>query len=155
MPLLVPFFLGLLLATIHGLTITFADMANAFQQSLPPTRKYYLHIDDAYASWFYKCHGHHIDHSAYVITVECALQGPHPKDGHLWESMIVDILSKKDFKSTTHARNLHHGEMDGTLVLVCLQIDDYAIASVTPAIADQLIAFINLHATTANHGIHI
>jgi hypothetical protein len=58
-----------------------------------------------------------------------------------------------NFKSTTHERNLYHGTIDGTLVLVCRQIDDYAIASVSPDIADRLIAFINSHATTANHGI--
>jgi hypothetical protein len=140
------------LAAVYGLISTFADTANAFQQSPPPTRKCYLYVDDAYASWFLKRHGCHIDRSAYVIPVERALQG-HPEAGRLWEGMIVDILSKKGFQSTTHERNLYHGEIDGTLVLVCRQIDDYAIASVTPAIADQLIAFINSHATTANHGI--
>jgi hypothetical protein len=62
--------------------------------------------------------------------------------------MIVHILSKKNFSSTTHERNLYHGSIDGTLVLICRQINDYAIASVSPAIGtDQLIAFINSHAS--------
>jgi hypothetical protein len=140
------------LAAIHRLIITFGDTTNAFQQSPPPTRKCYLRIDDAYASWYFKRFGEHIDRTAYVIPVERALQG-HPEAGRLWETMIVQILSKKNFKSTTHERNLYYGFIDGSLVLVCRQIDDYAIASTTPAIADSLIAFINSHATTTNHGI--
>jgi hypothetical protein len=142
------------LAAIYGLIITFGDTSNAFQQSPPPTRKCYLYIDDAYASWYYKRFGQHLDRSAYVIPVERALQG-HPEAGRLWETMIVDILSKKNFTSTTHERNLYHGYIDGTLVLVCRQVDDYAIASVTPAIANQLLDFINSHITTQNHGIGV
>jgi hypothetical protein len=111
-----------------------------------------LYIDDAYASWYHKRFGTHIDWLAFVIPVERALQG-HPEAGRLWETMIVEILSKMNFKSTTHERNLYHGFIDSTLVLICRQIDDYAIASVSQDIADRLIAFINSHATTANHGI--
>jgi hypothetical protein len=140
------------LAAVHMLIVSFGDTTNAFQQSPPPTRKCHLYIDDAYASWYHKRFGTHLDRHAYVIPVERALQG-HPEAGRLWETMIVDILSKMNFKSTTHERNLYHGTIDGTLVLVCRQIDDYAIASVSPDIADRLIAFINSHATTANHGI--
>jgi hypothetical protein len=108
--------------------------------------------NDAYASWFFKCFGYHLDRRAYVIPVERALQG-HPEAGRLWETMIVAIVAKMNFKSTAHERNLYYGTIDGSLVLVCHQIDDYAIASATPEIADRLIAFINSHATTANHGI--
>jgi hypothetical protein len=108
--------------------------------------------NDAYASWFFKCFGYHLDRRAYVIPVERALQG-HPEAGRLWETMIVAIVAKMNFKSTAHERNLYYGTIDGSLVLVCHQIDDYAIASATPEIADHLIAFINSHATTANHGI--
>jgi hypothetical protein len=139
------------LAAIHCLIITFGDTTNAFQQSPPPTRKCYLRIDDAYASWYYKRFGILLDRSAYVIPVERALQG-HPEAGRLWETMIVEILSKKGFKSTTHERNLYYGFMHGTLVLVCRQVDDYAIASASSSIADELIAFINSHVTTTNHG---
>jgi hypothetical protein len=100
------------LAAIHCLIITFGDTTNAFQQSPPPTRKCYLRIDDAYASWYYKRFGILLDRSAYVIPVERALQG-HPEAGRLWETMIVEILSKKGFKSTTHERNLYYGFMHG------------------------------------------
>lgn len=140
------------LAATNGLIVTFADTANAFQQSPPPTRKCYLQIDDAYASWYFKRHGHHVDRHGYVVPVERALQG-HPEAGRLWETMIVDILSKRNFTSTTHERNLYHGTIDGSLVLVCRQIDDYAIASISPDIANRLIEFINSHATTENHGV--
>lgn len=135
------------LAAINGLIVSFADTTNAFQQSPPPTRKCYLYIDDVYASWYLKRYGVAIDRHAYVIPIERALQG-HPEAGRLWEGMIVGI-----FSSTTHERNLYHGRIDNTLVLVCRQIDDYAIASVTPDIATRLITFINDHATTEHHGI--
>jgi hypothetical protein len=70
---------------------------------------------------------------AHVISVERALQG-HPEAGQLWETMIVDILSKKCIQSTTHERNLHQSYIDGHFVLVCRQIlDDYAIASAFPS----------------------
>jgi hypothetical protein len=140
------------LAAIHMLIITFGDTTNAFQQSPPPTHKCHLQVDDAYASWFFKRFGYHLDRRAYVIPVERALQG-HPEAGRLWETMIVAILAKMNFKSTTHERNLYYGTIDGSLVLVCRQIDDYAIASTTPEIADRLISFINSHATTVNHGV--
>jgi hypothetical protein len=146
------------LAAVYSLIVSFGDTTNAFQQSPTPTRKCHLRINDAYASCWYcfKRYGIHMDWHANVIPVERALQG-HPEAGRLWETMIVDILSTKmNFSSTTtHERNLYHGTIDGTtLVLVCRQIDDYAIASSTsPEIFSRLIAFINSHATTKHHGV--
>jgi hypothetical protein len=68
--------------------------------------------------------------------------------------MIVGILEGKElnFKSTKHERNLYRGEIDGELVLVCRQVDDFAIASASPVTAEQLIGIINSHATTSSKG---
>ena len=118
------------IAAAKGLVITIADTKNAFQQSPPPTKQCYLEIDDAYHSWYHKCFGTDIDPHTHVIPVEHAIQG-HPEAGVLWEKMIIGILEGDElgFTSMTHECNLYHGEIDGELVLVCHQIDDFAIAS--------------------------
>ena len=92
----------------------------------------------------------------YVIPINKALQG-HPEAGVLWEKMIVSILEGKElgFKAMTHERNLYHGTINGETVLVCQQVDDFAIASKSRAIADKLVAIINKHATMENQGIGI
>jgi hypothetical protein len=115
-----------------------------------------LAIDDAYRSWHRKRYGTDIDPITHVVPVEKALQG-HPEAGALWEKMIVGILEGPElgFTSTTHERNLYRGVIDGELVLVCRQVDDFAVASASPAAAAQLIAVINAHATTSSQGIGI
>ena len=139
-----------------SLIVTFADTTNAFQQSPPPSEQCYLAIDDAYCSWYKKRFGIAIDPRTHVIPVKRALQG-HPEAGALWENMIVGILEGPElaFKSTTHERNLYRGTIDGEMVLVCRQVDDFAIASASPLAAEKLIAIINSHATTTNLGIGI
>ena len=144
------------LSAALGLIIVFADTKNAYQQAPPPTEQCYLEIDDAYRSWYKKRYGNDIDPTKYVIPLNRALQG-HPEAGVLWERMITGILESDElgFKSTTHERNLYHGKIDGETVLVCRQVDDFAIACKSPAVADKLIAVINKHATTENQGVGI
>jgi hypothetical protein len=144
------------LAAALGLLVTIADTTNAYQQSPPPTEKCYLEIDDAYRSWHRKRFGKDVDPKTYVIPVGKAVQG-HPEAGALWEKMIVGILEGPDleFKSTTHERNLYRGMIDGELVLVCRQVDDFAIASKSTAAAEKLIQVINSHATTDSKGIGV
>jgi len=58
--------------------------------------------------------------------------------------MIVGILEDElGFCSRTHELNLYLGEIDGQFVLVCWQVDDSAITSKDPKIADLLIGKIN------------
>ena len=40
---------------------------------------------------------------------------------------------------TTQERNLYHGIVDGKTVLVCRQVDDFAIACASPNITDRVI----------------
>ena len=91
-----------------------------------------------------------------MVPLEHALQG-HPEAGALWEKMIVGILESDELKFTltTHERNLYCGEIDGQLVLVCRQVDDFAIASKSTQAAEKLISVINRHATTESKGIGI
>jgi hypothetical protein len=69
--------------------------------------------------------------------------------------MIVGVLEGDElgFKSTTHERNLYIGMIDGEHVLICRQVDDFAIASKSRATAEKLIAVINMHATTETQGL--
>jgi hypothetical protein len=69
--------------------------------------------------------------------------------------MIVGILKDLNFRSTTHERNLHRGEIDDELVLICRQVDDFAVASVSRATASKLIAAINARVTTKDQGLGI
>jgi len=140
------------LAVLHALIVIVADTSIAFQQSPPPMEQCYLQIDDAYQSWYKKRYNADIDPAAYVVPLHKVLQG-HPEAGALWERMIVGILEGLGFHSTTHERNLYHGQIDGELVLVCQQVDDFAIASKDPKTADLLISRINAQVTTQNKGL--
>jgi len=141
------------LSAAEGLIVTFADTTNAFQQSPPPTEDCYLEIDEAYVSWYKKRFGKTIDPHTHVIPVLHALQG-HPEAGALWERMIVGILvDELKFKATTHERNLYTGKIDGETVLVCRQVDDFAVGSVKQATAEKLIAMINKRVSTTSEGI--
>ena len=96
-----------------------------------------------------------IDRLRYVVPVLKAFQG-HPEAGKLWETMIVDILCNElGFTSTTHERNLYRGTIDDQLVLICRQVDDFAIATKSTATAEKLVAAINQRVTTTSAGIGV
>jgi hypothetical protein len=136
--------------------VTYADTENAFQQSPPPSEQCYLEIDDAYRSWYNKRFHATIDPRTHVVPLERALQG-HPEAGVLWEKLIVGILEGPELqlRSTTHERNLYQGTFQGEKVLVCRQVDVFAIATDSQPVAEALIAIINRHVTTASQGIGV
>jgi len=68
--------------------------------------------------------------------------------------MIVGILEDElGFCSTTHECNLYCGEIDGKLILVCHQVNDFAIAAKDPKTVDLLISKINAQVTMQNKGL--
>jgi len=110
-----------------------------------------FHFIDGYK----KCFHADDDPSTHVVPLNKALQG-HPEAGALWECMIVGILENElGFRSTTHERNLYQGKIDGKLLLVCRQVDDFAIAVKDPKTADILINKINARVTTQNKGVGV
>jgi len=112
-----------------------------------------LEINEAYQSWFLKKYGKDIDPEKFIIPLGHSLQG-HPKAGALWEKMIIEILKTVfGFQSTTHERNIYCGEVKGEIVFVCCQVDDFAIASDTIAMADFIISEIDKCVSTSNKGI--
>ena len=140
------------ISAAKGHTLVFADTSNAFQQSPPPEEQCYLAIDEAYTSWYHKRYGKRLDPNLYVIPLQKSLQG-HPTSGVQWERMISGILTEVGFKSTTQERNIYHGTIDGELVLVCRQVDDFMISSKNAETCEKLIAVINAKATTGSQGI--
>lgn len=140
------------LAAIHGCTVTIADTKNAFQQSPPPTEQCYVAVDDAIQSWYSKRFGVQLDPKTDVVPLNKACQG-HPEAGKLWEAMIGGVLSDLGFKNTTHERNLYRGLINGKMVLVCRQVDDFAVASESTAAASELVSLINARVTTVDKGI--
>ena len=56
------------------------------------------------------------------------------------------------FRHTTHERCLYTGTIDGKKVLVCRQVDDFAIGSESAEINAKFIAKVNEYVTTNNQG---
>ena len=107
------------LAAREGMTVTFADTTNAFQQSPPPLKPCYVAVDEAYRDWYLKRHGETLDTNLHVLPLERALQG-HPEAGASFERLINNYLIKElGFKSTTHERNLYRGTIEGIDILLC------------------------------------
>ena len=87
-----------------------------------------------------------------MVPLLKALQG-HPEAGALWSTKINDLLiGKFGFRATTHERNLYRGTVDGKDVLICRQVDDYAVATKDHATAEKLVSVINAHVTTESKG---
>ena len=96
---------------------------------LPPEKLCYIAVDEAYCEWYYCRHGEHLVVGEHVLPLHCSLQG-HPEAGASFEKLINSLLLYElGFKNTTHEKNLYSGTISGKPVLVCRQIDDYAIAS--------------------------
>jgi hypothetical protein len=133
--------------------ILYGDCDNAYQNSPSPTEPCFLESDEAYRSWFKKRFGYDFPRG-YVIPALRAIQG-HPEAGRLWQELILSILlgPPLNFKTTTHERNLYCGTLDGKLVLVCRQVDDFAIGCACVKTAERLIEIINSHVSTKNQGM--
>jgi hypothetical protein len=134
--------------------VTIADCTNACQQCPGPSEQCYLRIDEVYWSWYKNRFGKDVNPHAQVVPVLKAFQG-HPKAGRLWENHIVGILHSFEFRSTTHERNLYRGTVDSNDVLICCQVDDFAIASQENSTAAKLIAAINEQVTTEDKGMGV
>jgi hypothetical protein len=144
------------LCALLCMIVTYGDTDNAYQQSPPPTKQCYMAVDEAYVSWYLKRHGIDINPSLYAIPVTGAIQG-HPEAGRLWQDFIVSFLTDPTLKFTTtcHERNLYCGTFRNEQILVCRQVDDFAIGSTTTATAEALIQVIKSHAITSSNGIGV
>jgi hypothetical protein len=130
------------------------DSDNAYQNSPSPTEPCYLEANETYRSWYFKWTGKHINPRTHVISALRAIQG-HPEAGQLWQDLILSILQSPPLNFTTmmHERNLYRGVIDGVLVLICHQVDDFAIGCSCLATANRVIEIINSRVSTKNQGI--
>ena len=69
--------------------------------------------------------------------------------------MRVGILEGPElgFTSTMHEHNLYQSMINGELILVCCQVDDFATSTKNTSTAEKLITIVNQHATTSSKGI--
>ena len=128
-----------------GYNIAFGDVENAYQQSPPPSIDCFLEIDDAIYIWYLCKFGERLNKHKDVIPLCHALQG-HPEAGILWEHLITEILiDKMGFWNTVHEQNICSGTIDGKDVLVCHQVDDFAVGTESPDTAELFITKICEH----------
>jgi hypothetical protein len=116
------------------------DAQDAFAHSPAPTDPTYVAIDDAYSDWYFDKCAVRLERGL-VLPVLRALQG-HPEAARLWETHINTILNDPEFgfQSTAHEKNIYHATIQNVPVLLCRQVDDFAIATPDPAIARLIYA---------------
>ncbi|MFN9980702.1 MAG: hypothetical protein ACK53Y_12330, partial [bacterium] len=103
----------------------------------------YMYIDEVFKEWWTEhLKRPPIPQGYTVVRVQNAIQG-HPESPRLWERHIDKILKTIGFKATTHEPCLYHGIFNGSTALFLRQVDDFAIATTTHAIADDIISQIN------------
>ena len=129
----------------RGYYIAFGDVENAYQQSPPPSIDCFLEIDDTVFDWYLRRFGIRLNRQKDVLPLFRALQG-HPEAGVLWERLITEILiDRMGFRNTVHERNIYSGTLNGKDVLVCRQVDDFAVGAESPEIAELFIQEIRKH----------
>ena len=132
----------------RGCRIFCGDVDDACQQSPPPSVDCYLEIDDAIEDWCQHRFGITLDRKNQVIPLFRALQG-HPEAGVLWERLADDILiNKMGFQNTAHEKNLHQGLINGQPVLVCRQVDDFAVGTELESAAKEFFRLLRQHVET-------
>ena len=77
------------------------------------------------------------NHSGHILPVKHALKG-NPESPRLWGKAIHNILTsdKLNFKCTTHKPCLYTGDIDGHSNFLLMQVDNFAMAAPTEAIAN-------------------
>ena len=116
-----------------------ADATNAFGEAPPPTAPLYVTIDAPFKAWWEKILKRPPITVGHVLPVRHALQG-HPESPRLWATMIDNILTGPtlNFQSTTHEPCLYRGNIDDMSVYLLRQVDDFAVAAPSEAIANKI-----------------
>jgi hypothetical protein len=109
----------------EGFISILVDATNAFSNLPHPKQSLFVFIDQLNADWHLIRYGFAVERDM-VLPLQHALHG-HPESGALWERFINKVLSRHDFKSTTHERSLYHGVYDGFKMLILRQVDNLAI----------------------------
>jgi hypothetical protein len=125
------------LAAVENLLVFGSDVSNAFGEAPPPKQGFFIRPDKAFHGWW-KSKGRPPIPDGYIVPVQAAMQG-HPESPRLWEKHIDKILHRKlHFKPTIHEPCLYSGIFDGFCILFKRQVDDFAVAASTNALADAI-----------------
>lgn len=91
-------------------------------------------IDEQFREWWENC----LVPRGHVLKVNKALQG-HPEAPRLWHEHVDKILIKElGFTATTHEMCLCHKKVDGDIILLLRQVDDFSIASTSPTHCEKV-----------------
>lgn len=124
-----------------------ADASNAFAEAEAPKIPLYVRMNEQYRQWWTEKMKQEPIPNDFVLPVRKALQG-HPEAPRAWATLIHKILvNKLQLKATTHEPCLYHGKFEGQEILFLRQVDDFAVAAPTDAIAKKVIAKIGTFMT--------
>jgi hypothetical protein len=125
------------LSAVENLLVFGSDVSNAFGEAPPPKQGFFIRPDKAFHGWW-KSKGRSPIPDGYIVPVQAAMQG-HPESPRLWEKHIDKILRRKlHFKPTIHEPCLYSGVFDGSRVLFKRQVDDFAVAAISHALANAI-----------------
>ena len=89
-----------------------------------------LIIDDGYYEWYKETTGK-ILNRRFLLPVLHSLQG-HPESGKMWMKLIDRILIKElGFLTTIKDRCIYIKKIDGRIILLLRQVDDFAAVVLT------------------------
>ena len=128
-----------LLAALDLMLIGY-DVGNAFAEAAwQGNDNFYMEVDLQFQNWWVNHLKREPIPLGYVIPIKHALQG-HKRAPRLWDKHISKIIiDEMGFKATTHEPCLYykHDGVDG-LVLICRQVDDFAVAGKDPLVIDKV-----------------
>jgi hypothetical protein len=123
-----------------------ADVSNAFAEAPAPQDTFYIIPDKIFHDWWVNHKKRQPIPEGWVLQVKYALQG-HPESPGLWERHIGQILTTRiGYKPTHHKPCLYQQTTeDGHWTMLLRQMDDFAFAVPTEAIAKSLVSNIDNH----------
>ena len=100
------------------------DARDAYAHTPAPEMMTHLTIDDAYYEWYKETTGKTLNRR-FVLPVLHSLQG-HPESGKMQMQLIDRILIKDlGFATTTKDRCIYIKKIDGRIILLLRQADDF------------------------------
>ena len=126
------------IAALKNKIVYGSDASNAFAEAPAPKAPLYLKVDEAYRNWYQHKTGIVLPVDSYV-KVKHAIQG-HPESPRLWQNHINQILYDIGFKPTHHERCIYRidKEIFGEEIYLLRQVDDFAVACDTEAVAEKI-----------------
>jgi hypothetical protein len=120
-----------------------ADAVDAFAHTpAPPGPTRFISLCPAFIEWWKERFNEDLD-PRMALPLLRVLQGD-PAAGRLWEAHINAILRKCGFTNTTHEKNLYRATIDGHNVLLCRQVDDFALGAPSATVATQIFNMIGI-----------